>query len=231
MEQRSQRIKEAMDAGDLARLRQLLAAYEFLEYAKDPRATLLHLACSQNRREVVEFLLAHPVCSCEVNARDSYGDTPLHRGVAFNGWELVPLLLLAGADINAVGEGGETPLFHAVTNGHVNSVAELLKDPRVDLDVVSKDGHTAVSASTVTCPGVLEMLIEAGASLDVTPGYMYDCLRLCAFLDNFLIATCHALNHPIRAKRRTLRLALRRALHPKAQAWIIVADQKTGDLV
>ena len=63
----------------------------------------------------------------DANARDRYGDTPLHRALGKGHVEVVRALLDAGADVNARDDFGDTPLRLAAGKGHVE-VARALQD-------------------------------------------------------------------------------------------------------
>lgn len=63
-----------------------------------------------------------------VNQRDVFGDTPLHLTSRWGDVGAVEVLIAAGADVNAIGEKGQTPVFaaanldvaHALVNGGAN---------------------------------------------------------------------------------------------------------------
>ncbi|KAI8246652.1 hypothetical protein K4K57_006659 [Colletotrichum sp. SAR 10_99] len=73
---------------------------------------VLHQACGNWDKEMVELLLGH---GADVHARDILGNTPLHYVAMFMPYrepprEVVRVLLRHGADINAVNKLGRTPL-------------------------------------------------------------------------------------------------------------------------
>jgi len=75
----------------------------------------------------------------EVNQRDAFGDTPLHLVCRWNDSAAVSLLIEAGADVNAIGERGQTPLFATASP----QVARLLIDAGADVRITDVDNHTA----------------------------------------------------------------------------------------
>ena len=74
-----------------------------------------------------------------VNDTNMFDDTPLHLVAHWGDAEAVAKLLAAGAEVNAIGEKGMTPLFYAISI----PVADLLLDAGVDPTVVSELGGTA----------------------------------------------------------------------------------------
>lgn len=66
-----------------------------------------------------------PVVS--VDCRNGYGDTPLHIVSCWGDCEAIDILVEAGADLNAVGESGFTPLHYAVEQNKLDAIAKLLQ--------------------------------------------------------------------------------------------------------
>ena len=58
--------------------------------------------------------------SSDVNAKDTFGKTPLHNAILGKHVTIVDLLLKSGADVKCLDERGDTPLHNAV---RVNSEA------------------------------------------------------------------------------------------------------------
>ena len=54
------------------------------------------------------------------------GDTPLHAVVFWNNVEALEALLAAGADANAIGEMGKTPMHYAVASENLEIARILL---------------------------------------------------------------------------------------------------------
>lgn len=75
----------------------------------------------------------------DVNQRNIFGDAPLHLASRWGDAEAAEVLLSAGADVNAAGEKGQTPLFAA---GNVD-VARVLVRAGANLQHRDNDGYTA----------------------------------------------------------------------------------------
>jgi hemoglobin len=70
----------------------------------------LHMAARRGNVLVAQALLG---CGADIEARDKYGDTPLHRAVKCRQAELVTFLLASGADAQAKSKSGQTPQLMA----------------------------------------------------------------------------------------------------------------------
>ena len=119
----------------------------------DTQKTPLHEAASLGNAEIVKLLLAAGAypnakenlfgrtplhesdlevskllihAGADVNAKDYFGETPLHHVSKLGFLDVVKLLLEAGADVNVVNKVGKTPLDIAQAEGH-KRVAMLLR--------------------------------------------------------------------------------------------------------
>ncbi len=75
--------------------------------------------------------------------RNYLGDTPLHTVCTWGELEPVKQLITAGADVNAKGDGGSTPLFNAVMGENSQVISLLIKsgaNPKIKNDL----GRTAL---------------------------------------------------------------------------------------
>ncbi len=118
-------MNDAVEAGDLAKCKQLVALDPELIRTPDGslRQTPLHRASFTGQPEVVAWLLAHSV---EVDARDRFGSTPL-SGAAFGGHtRIAETLLDHGADVNASDEDGYAPLDLAASQQHLETAKSLV---------------------------------------------------------------------------------------------------------
>lgn len=102
--------------GDVAGIRERLAAGDDVGLADKQGFTALHFAAQQSQTEAVRMLLD---AGAPVDPQDRFGNTPLWRAV-FNAQgqaATVLLLLQAGADPDIVNEAGATPRDLATTMG------------------------------------------------------------------------------------------------------------------
>ena len=153
----------AAEAGDLAAVRDLLAAGADVDAASVDGATALHWAVHRDLPKLVQLLVE---AGADVGATNRYGVQPIAL-VATNGSALVlELLLDAGADPDASMPRGETALMTAARAGPPDAVRVLLRagaDPDARDDV---GGQTAVmwAAARNNAPAV-HALAELGADL------------------------------------------------------------------
>jgi hypothetical protein len=112
-------IHDAAREGDVAKVKSLLKLHPDLVSSEDEKygQTPLHIAAFNDRKEVVELLLAD---KADVNAKANNGSTPLHLAAAKGNKDIVELLLEHNADVNALDKDGWSPLHSAVNWGHAD---------------------------------------------------------------------------------------------------------------
>lgn len=91
--------------------------------------------------DISKTLLKH---GANVNARDIYGQTPLHICMSFfNTHKTAELLLNNKADINIQNDQGTTALHKAVKNGDIKKI-HLLLTHNADVSITTNKGETAL---------------------------------------------------------------------------------------
>jgi len=83
----------------------------------------LHKAAFWGHAETVKFLLDE--CKLDVNAKDVYGDTPLHDAVKFYHPSVVEILVARKADVNIKNKEGKDPVALAVDDKLANLLQRL----------------------------------------------------------------------------------------------------------
>ncbi|MDA7680042.1 ankyrin repeat domain-containing protein [bacterium] len=132
--------------------------------AKAPDISIHEAAGSGGNIEAVK---QHLAAGTDVNAKDSFGMTPLLLAGAKNQKEVVELLIAEGADVNAKDISGTTTLIYAATNGH-KEIVELLRKHGVKPSTI----NLAVSGGDTQ--GVKEFLaagtdVNAKDNIGLTP--------------------------------------------------------------
>ncbi len=123
----------------------------------------LHGAVKAGDKAQVEALLAQ---GADVNAKDTYGVTPIDKAVSWGQKDIAELLLAKGADINAKTEDGGTLLHLAASGGH-KDVVELLLAKGADVNAKSRYDFTALnSAAYEGHKDVVELLLAKGADVN-----------------------------------------------------------------
>ncbi|MBT1444341.1 ankyrin repeat domain-containing protein [Shewanella sp. JM162201] len=133
--------------------------------ARDWRAgqSLLHTACYRGHAHLIAPLLKAELALNAANETD--GDTPLHIAASMGAMhddELLPVLLEAGADINAQNNQGRTPLMNAVRMLNHKGVATLLQagaDVTL-LDKRSRSAYDHYQALGIPGPGLDENALK-----------------------------------------------------------------------
>lgn len=97
-------------------------------------------------------------------------DKQLFQAVSERKVQKINEALQNGADINAVDEGGKTPLMNAINNSFVNmNVVDALCTRKTNLNAQDNDGYTALMYAA--CNGIsaaIQKLLELGADADIT---------------------------------------------------------------
>lgn len=147
--QPAETLLEAIEAGDLNRLKELIKSgadvNEFDEY------TALSKAVELGRTDIVRELL-------KAGADADLGglQVPICIAAHAGTTEIIELLLKAGADVNSQAEGGDSALMCAAAKGNLNLVKRLLKAgaaPKLE----DEDGQTAILYGR-KWPKVVELL-------------------------------------------------------------------------
>lgn len=90
---------------------------------------------------------------------------PLHEATRDGDREQVRALIDAGADLDAQGDNGETPLITSIIGGHV-LVASLLIDRGADIQARNKGGFTPLHAAAyANVVEIAEKLLSRGADV------------------------------------------------------------------
>ena len=74
---------------------------------------------SEGYEELIESLLYH---GAELNSKNKYGNTPLHRAVLKRSFAIVECLVKNGADVNTKNENNSTPLHSALNSNECSFI-------------------------------------------------------------------------------------------------------------
>ena len=122
--------------------------------------TALHFACKHGHTDVVSLLIN---AGAEINIKDTYGQLPVHLSTA----EILDLLFINGADINAQDEDGCTPLICASIDNKTNIIQKLISYG-CNLNIQDNQGNTALmSACDWNNYDIVLKLISYGCDLDM----------------------------------------------------------------
>ena len=107
------------------------------------------------------------------------GDTPLRLAAAGHRVEIVKLLLLTGADVNAIGKHRQSRPAHYAADGYLENPAwnaerqvatiRLLLDAGADVHAQDKNGATPLHRAVRTrCAAAVRTLLDAGADVAIS---------------------------------------------------------------
>jgi ankyrin repeat protein len=128
--------------------------------------SLLHYAAARGRHEVVAYLLsknARPNITTIKENREAewvvikeFNETPLHLAVASGNYELVSMLIDAGADINKVDDLDMSPLQIAQINGY-SQIAQMLMNSGAEQGLFSYDNSLVGYARRGNIDGLMSL--------------------------------------------------------------------------
>lgn len=161
------RMKEAAESGDYGGVHAALERCEPNATSGYSKGTLLFLGpCTP---ELARWAVAH---GTDVNARDQYGKTALHKsaGAPFHHRLPPEVLLELGADIDARASSGETPLHSAAGSRHAHAALVLI-EAGADLEARTARGQTPLewglihshNAQLPRLLALVDVLLSAGA--------------------------------------------------------------------
>ncbi|KAA8544896.1 hypothetical protein F0562_019709 [Nyssa sinensis] len=132
---------------------------------EDGETPLIH-AARQRHTATAKYLIE---CGANPAVPSELGATALHHSAGIGDIELLEFLLSKGVDVNSQSDAG-TPLIWAAGHGQQDAVKVLLEhhaDPNTETDDDITPLLSSVAAGSLAC---LELLIQAGANVNVTAG-------------------------------------------------------------
>ncbi|XP_057960363.1 uncharacterized protein LOC131152629 [Malania oleifera] len=132
---------------------------------EDGESPLVH-AARQGHTATAKYLLE---CGANPAIPSELGATALHHAAGIGDIELMRFLLSRGVDVDSQSDAG-TPLIWAAGHGQQDAVEVLLEhhaDPNADTEDNITPLLSTVAAGSLAC---LELLIQAGANVNITAG-------------------------------------------------------------
>lgn len=127
--------------------------------------TLLHIVCLNGPLDLVQRLVDNP--NVELNAQDSYGETPLMEACRSQNLEAMRILLQKKVDLNIQDELGYTALHKICLHGYAEALDVLLQS-EVDIQQKTSWGDTALHlATTSKYSPIMKKLLDAGFPIDI----------------------------------------------------------------
>lgn len=157
---------ELIDTGDISALKEVFTKCELDARGGYSKSTALSFYQVPN--ELVSWLVEQ---GADINARDNYGATPLHKH-AMSWCGNTELLLDLGADIEAVDYQNETPLFAAAGSFKPKAVLTLVTKG-ANIGAKNKMGKTPLEKALAMCRNadivnmaeVADILLKAGTTI------------------------------------------------------------------
>jgi ankyrin repeat protein len=115
-------------------------------------------------RAVRRMLKSNPELHRTING---LGNTPLHEAIRLGCPEIASELIRVGAEVNALGDLGKTPLHYASERDQPTDLARLLVEAGADMAKPNKAGETPLHIAAAQNHEVAGLLLQHGAKLDL----------------------------------------------------------------
>ena len=164
----NQALIDAAEAGDLARVRTLLAQGASPAFADGRGITALIAAAYANRVDIAQVLID---AGADVNAQDRTRQSAYLISTSDGFADLLRLTLRHGADVGSTDSYNGTGLIRAADRGHVEVIRELLKT-NIAIDHVNRLGWTALLEAVILGDGgtahttIVGLLVQHGADVN-----------------------------------------------------------------
>ena len=155
-------------------LGKLLKHRESWDHRTNSYSTLIHLACLNDTPTAVHLLVEH--ANADVNAKNEYGETPLHWACQSGNANIVTYLVAHGADVDCQDGDGNTPLHWAAEEDHEDILLILLKISKLPLTISNFDNLTPFQLAAA-CHHLRCMKVLWSASTDPLPRRVFGLLR------------------------------------------------------
>ena len=131
---------------------------------KDNGSTALLAAADENHSDVVQLLID---AGADIEAKGGMGRSPLLWSCRSGALHVLKVLVEAGAEVRVTDDNGDTCLILASYFGRTETVRYLAGLPEVDVNHKGNAGYTALLAAAEKHPDVVQVLIDAGADVEV----------------------------------------------------------------
>ncbi|XP_046585282.1 putative ankyrin repeat protein RF_0381 [Haliotis rubra] len=154
-----------------------------LSLTLDNGENILHVACSRDNVDIVEYVFSHRIA--DIDSRDRVGRTPVLYAAGKGNKKIVDLLVSKGCNLSVVDDQGRNILHAACLGDNEDIVKDLLSRGIADID--SRDDRGKTPAMYATEKGnkkVVDLLVSKGCNLSVVDNLGGNILHVACLGDN-----------------------------------------------
>ena len=134
--------------------------------SRDRGSSLLHLAATYGKKEILDFFLSHPALSGSIRTLNEFGKAPIFMAVRNGHLSCVESFEAAGVEIQSADIENWTIMHEAVKYQHLDIVEYLIRNG-ADVNASDDDGWTPLHvAARFSVPKSVAILVEAGADVN-----------------------------------------------------------------
>ncbi len=142
----------------------LLKLTEFIKNS-EINTTILHVATEYGLVNIINHIINQYIE--DINSQDFLGWTALHWAAWLNEFNIIPILIKNGANLDTKGKNNETPLYLAAFKGN-NEAVKLLLDNNANIELKTIFGNAPLHmASYNENIEVISIMLNYGADIDI----------------------------------------------------------------
>lgn len=137
-------------------------------------SSLLHCCSLSDKPKTTSYLIKN---GCHVNAKNDFGETPLHWIAKSGAINSCKILIENGANINSEDNDGNTPLHWACEYDNIDIIKLLISSKSLDVNIKNYEGYTPIEIAALNGNYATVKLLTTCESLQVFKKKLTKCAK------------------------------------------------------